>query len=352
VSSLTAGAGKGCSVATRGLRGGTRTTILVIATLSGCSTTAKAPSVKPPAADRPHVCLPDRDRRAIGAMAGQFRVSFAFDETEAVAAGYALHAPYRAQAEEVVEIIEATENKMVLQHVLLVSNADGKTAAMKHWRQDWTFEDPDILEFRGDRTWERRMIERAEVACTWSQAVFEVDDGPRYESFGRWLHADKTSTWSSQETWRPLPRREYTKRNDYDLLLGRNEHVVTDGGWVHEQNNAKMVLHAGRALAREHGVNRYERVALQDAPLARTYLDDTALFWRGVREAWRDVFARHARFTLLAEVDGKPLNEWLSPLIETGRHRPAGAGKGNEARDLIARFVHPGFLQSNTQSLR
>jgi hypothetical protein len=327
--------------------------ILVIAALSGCSTPAKLPSVKPPvAADGSHACVPDRDRRAIGAMAGQFRVSFAFDETEAVADGYALHAPYRAQAEEVVEIIEATENKIVLQHVLLVSNAEGRVAAMKHWRQDWTFEDPDILEFRGDRTWQRRVLERADVACTWSQAVFEVDDGPRYESFGRWVHTGNTSSWSSQETWRPLPRREYTKRNDYDLLLGRNEHVITDLGWAHEQHNAKMILHTGRTLAREHGVNRYQRVALPNAPLARIYLDDTALFWRGVREAWRDIFATHARFTLLAEVDGKPLNEWLSPLIEATRHRPVGGGEGTEARHLIARFVHPTLPPSNTQSLR
>ncbi|HMJ51364.1 MAG TPA: DUF6607 family protein [Polyangiaceae bacterium] len=331
-------------------RGLVRGSVLLLGAALGCAGPAPSRVVKQPVAGEP-ACRPDRDREAISAMAGQFRVSFAFDETESMAEGYRLHAPYRAKADEVVEILEASERKIVLQHVLLVSDSGGKSVAMKHWRQDWTFEDSDLLEFRGQRTWERRVVAPADVACSWSQAVFEVDDGPRYESFGRWSHGDGTSTWSSQETWRPLPRREYTKRSDYDLLLGRNAHVVTTTGWVHEQTNLKVVLDTNRTLAREHGVNRYERVSLKDGGLVRSYLDDTAAFWRGVREEWQHVFASFDRFTVLADVEGKPLHEWLAPLADRGRAGPSGERRA-DARDVIARFVHAAARPPNRQSLR
>ena len=45
---------------------------------------------------------PAADRAAILAMAGEFRVTFQFQETVAVAPGYELHEPYRSGATEFV----------------------------------------------------------------------------------------------------------------------------------------------------------------------------------------------------------------------------------------------------------
>jgi len=51
------------------------------------------------------------------------------------------------------------------------------------------------------------------------------------------------STWHSENTWWPLPRREFSVRNDYNVLSGSNRHTITPTGWV--QNDA---IEAGTAL--------------------------------------------------------------------------------------------------------
>src|SRR3546814_951309 len=49
------------------------------------------------------------------------------------------------------------------------------------------------------------------------------------------------ATWTSDLTARPLPRREYTKRDDYNVLIGINRHTITPNGWTHEQFNTKVL---------------------------------------------------------------------------------------------------------------
>ncbi|WP_394829650.1 DUF6607 family protein [Pendulispora albinea] len=297
------------------------------------------------AADAPRrACDPARDRAAIRAMAGEYRVSFAFDETEPRTKGYVPHAPYRASASEVVQVLEETDRKVVLQHVLVhagTKSANDAPSVMKHWRQDWTFEDRELLEFRGNGVWERRALSAEQAACTWSQAVFEVDDGPRYESFGRWTHErqGETSTWTSEETWRPLPRREYTKRSDYDVLIGTNRHVVTPNGWRHEQDTRKLVLEGRRELVGERGLNRYERTPLDGAEAARVYLRDTAAFWQTVRDEWQAVFTKNPRVHVQAETDGgERLYDRLFPMARTARDLRTEDRK-QKVREAIASFV-------------
>ena len=257
-------------------------------------------------------CDVARDREAIRGMAGVFDVSFSFEETEALADDYEVHEPYRTSAKEVVVVLEDSERMLSLQHVLVFpgeqDDATGTPLTQKHWRQDWVFEDRELLEFRGHRLWAQRELSADQARCTWSQAVYEVDDGPRYESFGRWEHAEDASVWTSASTWRPLPRREYTKRNDYDVLVGVNKHIVKRDGWVHEQDNVKVVTgrdpEPERELAREHGENRYVRTNDADAAQAvATYLEATDEYWSVVRDAWSQALrvsdqgarARHGR---------------------------------------------------------
>jgi hypothetical protein len=271
----------------------------------GCGAGPK-PAVGPAEARVSAACDEARDRRAILGMVGEFEVSFAFDETLALASGYALHEPYRANAREVVEVLEDEGRAVVLQHVLLIESGEGKAEPLKHWRQSWTFEDTELLEFRGKNTFASQKLSLAEARCTWSQAVFEVDDAPRYESFGSWSHSGEISTWTSGETWRPLPRREATRRSDYDVLVGVNRHVVSASGWTHEQDNVKWVLGEGRGLAREHGQNRYQRAQLANAGVARAYLRDTGPFWSGVRAAWERALTRGPELRVATEVEGRP----------------------------------------------
>lgn len=283
-------------------------------------------------------CDPARDRTAVLAMAGTYDVNFDFAETEVLTPGYTPRAEYMTDAREVVLVLEDSERFVSLQHLLLLRDGGGEVVPQKHWRQDWRFEDAKLLEFQGKGTWQRRDLSAADVKCTWSQAVFEVSDAPRYESIGRWTHTASESVWTSGPTWRPLPRREYTKRSDYDVLLGTNRHVVTRDGWRHEQDNTKYVLASHSNLVRERGVNRYVRADLSGADVVRNYMTDTARFWRAVRTEWSDVEERNPRFTLAFEVREKQLYEVLFPLALELR---AGedATQRSRAHDAIAPFV-------------
>jgi hypothetical protein len=72
-------------------------------------------------------------------------------------------------------------------------------------------------------------------------------------------YEDGTAVWTSAETWRPLPRREYSKRDDYDVLIATNRHVIGPDGWRHEQQNRKWVIDEAHSLVEEEGLNVYRR---------------------------------------------------------------------------------------------
>ena len=180
----------------------------------------------------------EKDRKAILAMSGKFDVEFTFKETVPLVPGYELKQPYRADALEIVKVVEDHENLIVLQHILL-AEIGPVMQVVKHWGQVWKYEDPVMVEYQGKRTWKKRTLPAAEVKGTWTQLVTQVDDSPRYESWGKWTHEGNRSAWTSKDTCRPLPRREYTKRSDYDILRAVNRHVITPEGWVHEQENRK-----------------------------------------------------------------------------------------------------------------
>ena len=202
----------------------------------------------------------ERDRAAILSMTGSFEVEFRFEETIGFAKGYELEAPYVENATELVVVAEDRGDFIRLQHILVIQKESGGHMIVKHWRQDWRFEDTDVMAFRGFDVWERHQLTPREVSGTWSQAVYQTGDAPRYESIGRWEHLGARSTWESEPTWRPLPRREKA-RLDYDVIFARNRHTISSRGWVHEQDNSKVVLDDDgtprEVIAHEFGLNTY-----------------------------------------------------------------------------------------------
>ncbi|HEY0715289.1 MAG TPA: DUF6607 family protein [Polyangia bacterium] len=267
----------------QGHAGGACVVAVLVAGCASTETSTKA-AAAPDAAFVP-ACDPERDRRAILAMAGSYEVRFDFQETEALVPGYQLKKPYRVAATELVVVVEDQPRQVVLQHLLAVTD-EGKTEVVKHWRQDWRFEDATLLEYRGGDQWAKRTLAPAEVRCAWSQAVFEINDGPRYEGVGRFVHTAERATWTSNPTWRPLPRRE-RKREDYDVIVAVNRHIMTATGWVHEQDNTKTVLRGKPAsLVREKGINSYLRGEAPTLAAAQAYWDEHAPFWQDVRAAW------------------------------------------------------------------
>lgn len=287
----------------------------------------------------------EQDRKAILAMAGEYRITFQFQETVACEPGYELHEPYHADATEFVDVIEDTGKFISLQHILVVKKKDGEAGVVKHWRQDWKYEDTDLLEFRGNLTWENVKLPAEQVKGTWSQAVYQVDDSPRYESYGKWTHLGTRSAWESEETWRPLPRREFSHRSDYQVLVARNRHTITPEGWVHEQDNQKLVLdeqgNPSHVLAHESGLNVYDREDGIDFAAGREYWQATQAYWQDVRAIWSDVLGKPDRITLLSRVDGDRLHTQLFGLAEDVQD--AGEYDADmmkaEAREVINAFV-------------
>lgn len=236
----------------------------------------------------------DRDRAAILAMAGTYQVEFRFQETVSLLPDYKLKEPYHSEAIEHVKVAEDGGDSITLQHLLIVEDIDGP-AVIKHWAQIWNYQDTHTLSFEGNSTWLPTTLSTEEVAGTWTQLVTQVDDSPRYKAAGKWEHSGDFSEWTSLPSTRPLPRREYTQRSDYDRLEVINRHLITPSGWVHLQDNRKQVRRANgnHYLCLESGTNRYTRITpakgseqAEGVELAEAYWAATHPFWKDVREAW------------------------------------------------------------------
>jgi len=267
------------------------------------------------ALQEPRLAPLERDRRAILAMAGDYQVTFDFLEIESYQPGTARDNPYQSWGTERVYVDSDTGHSISLVHILdmRILQDDGSLSepiVTKHWRQSWQYEPRDIVEYKGQNRWERRKLSTAERTGRWSQTVYQVDESPRYASVGRWNHTSSFSTWISGDTWRPLPRREWSVRKDYQVLEGTNRHTITATGWLQEENNLKRVLDskgptdaAQTYRAREYGVARYARMQGGDFAAADQYYQRTRLFWTSVLTSWHELFESHPVVTLRAQVD-------------------------------------------------
>ena len=265
----------------------TRTALLLCgAGLSACSV---QPSVPESTATLVAAASPDsveQDRKAILAMLGEYKVKFEFQETVVLKPGYEVRDAKDTGAYETVVVVEDSARKISLQHLLLSDDGQHVT---KHWRQDWMYQASERLEFSEDQTWRIRPLPADLIDGRWTQCVYEVSDAPRYCGTGSWKHEHGVSTWTSDLDWRPLPRREYTQRSDYNALSVVNRHSITPNGWTHEQDNTKVVRQgqATRELVvRETGFNDYRRVTDFNFAEAYDYWNSTAPYWARVRAQW------------------------------------------------------------------
>ncbi|RMH91057.1 hypothetical protein EBB59_08955 [Lysobacter pythonis] len=273
------------------------------------------------------------DRDAILAMQGEYQVDFAFDETVLIAPGYARAPAQRSGGDEVVIVVEDSARRIVLQHLLVDAKSGHVT---KHWRQDWEYEAPKRFEFSADQTWRMRAIPAALTRGAWTQCVYEVNDAPRYCGTGRWRHRDGVATWVSDRVWRPLPRREHTRRSDYNAMHVENRHTIVAGGWTHEQDNTKTVRRADggeeRSIAREFGFNDYRKTAEIDFGPAYRYWRATAPYWSRVRARWRQAL-ESGGLRLATKIDGMAL---IMPLFQQAEQ--ARSGKPVAEPEIEAQF--------------
>ncbi len=248
------------------------------------------------------------DIKSIKSMCGCYEVKFNFAETFKYSKDTLHYKPSKTKHDyglEWVELVENQPNKIVMQHLLIV---DDKTI-IKHWRQDWLYENTDFYQFFKDRTWNFKKLPSKQVKGQWTQKVYQVDDSPRYEGTATWVHYDGRHYWENT-TDAPLPRREHTVREDYNVLKRTNVHEITPTGWIHDQDNDKIVRSEkgeDTLLAQEKGHDVYIKVADSRCKAAQDWWAISNPLWKTVRDKWKTVFEKDTNLSLQKVVDNQPL---------------------------------------------
>jgi hypothetical protein len=256
----------------------------------------------------------DMDRKAIKDMCGCYEVTFNFAETFNYS-NDSLYKPSETKIEKGLEwagLVTDENNKIVIQHLLQVGNP-AEPMVIKHWRQDWLFENTDIYSYNADNNWKFVKKPAAEVKGQWTQKVFQVDDSPRYEGSGSWVHVDGKHYWENTSN-APLPRREYTVRSDYNLTVRGNRVEITNFGWSHDQDNDKVLRESGKEdvlVAKEKGYNSYVKVDDSRCAASAKWWKENEKKWALVRAKWDNVYAKNKDLTLEEKVDNKPLYKFL-----------------------------------------
>lgn len=254
------------------------------------------------------------EKEAIKSMCGCFDVQFEYAETFARDTTYRpVLKPYKARAVEYVTVAEESAGNIVLQHLLVVNDS----MVIKHWRQDWEYQTGQLFNYEGSRTWTTQKTNQKSVRGQWAQKVFEVDDSPRYAGSATWIFADGKKVWENK-TDAPLPRREYTKRSDYHIMRRNNRHEITPNGWLHEQDNEKVVVNGAvkNTLVEEKGMNTYVRTNPEKCKKAADWWNKNEGYWKNVRMVWSELLRETKGYTLAPQIDGVYLGQALDKLSQ------------------------------------
>lgn len=252
-----------------------------------------------------------QDKAAIKAMCGCQEVTFEYTETFPADTSYKPKGYHKiTDAVEYVTVAEESDKRIILQHLLV---AEGEV--IKHWTEDWEYENQSLLAYDQDNKWKKIQLPAAQVKGQWSQKVYGVDDEPRYEGSATWIHADGRHYWESAAD-APLPRREYTTRKDYNVLHRVNRHEIIPTGSLHIQDNLKVVRANGvdKPIVGEKGVNSYIKADDSKCEKAIAWWNEHKAFWALVRKAWQKVYATNDVVILQRVVNNEPLYKAMSSL--------------------------------------
>ena len=256
----------------------------------------------------------EQDKIAIKSMCGCYDVGFNFIETFQYSddTTYIPSKEKHVGALEWAGLVEDSDGKISIQHLLVVGPEDSPMI-IKHWRQDWIFENTEFYMYNGDNEWLYEKKTADQVKGQWTQKVYQVDDSPRYEGAATWIHADGKSYWENT-TDAPLPRREYTQRSDYNVTERTNRHEITATGWIHDQDNKKILREKGQddvVIAEEKGYNTYMKVDDSKCQAAMAWWKENGEFWANVRASWDEVYDSDQTLHLEEKVEGKRIYEVL-----------------------------------------
>jgi hypothetical protein len=258
------------------------------------------------------------DQTKIKSMKGCYQVTFQNSETFSPVKDYQFSNRYSSRALEWIFVDEETENSIELQHLLIVPGM-----IIKHWRQNWDYQQNELYQYVGPMKWVKTNLNPEHIKREWTQKVFQVDDSPRYECQAPWIHTSQKSYWEC-ETFAPLPRREFTVRSDYNMLLRNNRHEITSYGHLHDEDNTKINQTFDPALnimnrvtlAEEKGKNIYKKVDDQKCLAAQEWWENHRTFWKYTRDIWKNVYQTHRTLSIEEKINGKTLWEEIFELDE------------------------------------
>ncbi|MBL7930960.1 MAG: hypothetical protein JNL60_03605, partial [Bacteroidia bacterium] len=206
----------------------------------------------------------------------------------------------------------------------------------------WVYENANVYRYYRDNEWVKETLTPAQAKGTWTQKVYQVDDSPRYESYGTWVHVDGKHYWEGTND-APLPRREFIKRSDYNVMRRHSRiEVFADNGWALIQDNEKIVRKDGidKVLCWERGMEKFTK-GNYDAMPAIKWWESQKRYWADVRKVWEEVYGKTADLKLANRVEDKRLYEFLFELGDKVCDQKSYAeGSANaEIKKVIESFI-------------
>lgn len=279
----------------------------------------------------------EKGAEMIKSLCGCYDVTFTYAETFAPDSNYKFHDRKTAHATELITPIKMTDKEIVLQHMLVVS----ENYIIKHWREGWVYEADELLNYTGNNTWKKEAVNKDDVKGTWTQTVWQVDDMPRYQGYSKWVTNNGETYWENT-AYAPLPRREYTVRSDYNIMKRTNRIAATDNGWVHEQDNDKIIRSSAgdSLLVQEKGMNVYAKIDESKCAVALKNWEESKDFWVVVRDEWQSYVDKQQVLVVKDEVDNEKLYEHLYVLeAEWKMEKLSDKELGKRVKDLFKKFV-------------
>ena len=267
------------------------------------------------------------EREWIQKMAGCFQVDYSYSEIEALDPAYTL------------------ENNIHLQHILMIPLKD-RRFMMKHHGEDWQPNPAAHYQYLGKNLWSPVAID----STGWTRSITSLDDGPRYSCHGQWSIDAERKTWECQDSYSPIPGREYRdmKRNDYQGMTRSAKVLVYDWGWLERQDNIKVREDGDDKiqLARETGKIFSIRVDDSHCLEAQKWVDQRKDFWDLSRQVWNDILDHHSDFTSAPSKGGVARYRKIWQLESEYYDKIGDAALRQEAetklRDIILDYQTPG----------
>ena len=121
-------------------------------------------------------------------------------------------------------------------------------------------------------------------------------------------------------------------------MVRRNRHEITDFGWVHEQDNDKVVRASDdKLIAREKGWNTYTKVDDENCLAAQYWWGSHKNYWADVRFVWNEVFAKKEALEFHRKIENKSL--WMS-LFSLQKQLLAGQYESDQARIEVRKVIN------------